>query len=210
MEYLLSKNKIPAPNFPKKCINFLFLSNLIESKGVYVLLEACSLLQQKNCIFDTYLAGGEGDIKENELFDKIRDLKLENRVHFLGKQYGKAKHKLFSESDVFVFPTFHENEAFSLVNIEALQFKMPIISCDIGSIPDIVVDGQNGFIIPEKDPLSLAEKMQWFIENPVKIKEMGEIGFQYFKEKFTLEIFEQKLTSILIEELAIQLTFKHL
>ncbi len=210
MEYLLSKRNDSEQPASEKCINFLFVSNLIESKGVYVLLDACAILQQNRCVFNTFLVGGEGDIKEDGLIQKIKDLNLVSRVHYLGTQYDKAKHKLFSDSDVFVFPTFYSNETLGIVNIEAMQFKMPIITCNEGGIPDIVIDGKNGFIIPENDHKALAEKMQWFIENPAKIKEMGEIGFQYFKEKFTLEIFERKLTNILIEELAIKQTFKQL
>ena len=173
----------------------LFLSNLIASKGVYVLLDALKILNDNNVKFHCNLVGGEGDISLIQLAQKINNLNLQNCVSYLGKKYNHEKHKVFQSSDIFVFPTFYET--FGLVNIEAMMFGLPVISTNEGGIPDIVKNGETGFIIENQNPNKLAEKIKWFIDNPEQAILMGEKGREHFLENYTLEIFENRLTHIL-------------
>jgi glycosyltransferase involved in cell wall biosynthesis len=65
----------------------LFLSNLIESKGIYILLEALEILKNKGLKFHCNLVGGEGDISSIQLNNRLKSQKLENCVTYLGKKY---------------------------------------------------------------------------------------------------------------------------
>ncbi|MDA9017987.1 glycosyltransferase family 4 protein [bacterium] len=132
-----------------------------------------------------------------KLNQKINDLKLQNCVSYLGKKYSHEKHKIFQSSDIFVFPTFYHNETFGIVNIEAMMFGLPVISTSEGGIPDIVLDGETGFIIENQNSNQLAEKIKWFIDNPEQASLMGAKGREHFLENYTLEIFENRLTQIL-------------
>ena len=195
-------NGIPIPDDLKKStlkvndiVQLLFLSNLIESKGVYVLLDALKILKDNNVKFHCNLVGGEGDISSMKLNQKINDLKLQNCVSYLGKKYSYEKHKIFQSSDIFVFPTCYET--FGLVNIEAMMFGLPVISTNEGAIPEIVNNGETGFIVDKQNPEKLAEKINHLIDNPQKAILMGEKGRQFFLEKYTLEVFERRLAHIL-------------
>ena len=190
----LEDNILPKNN---NVPQILFLSNLIASKGVYVLLDALKILNDNNVKFHCNLVGGEGDISLIQLAQKINDLKLQNCVSYLGKKYNHEKHKVFQSSDIFVFPTFYHNETFGIVNIEAMMFGLPVISTNEGGIPDIVKNGETGFIIENQNPNKLAEKIKWFIDNPEETNSMGEKGREHFLENYTLEIFENRLTHIL-------------
>jgi glycosyltransferase involved in cell wall biosynthesis len=190
----LEDNILPKKNSLPK---LLFLSNLIESKGVYVLLDALKILNDNNVKFHCNLVGGAGDISLKQLNQKINNLKLQNCVSYLGKKYNHEKHKIFQSSDIFVFPTFYHNETFGIVNIEAMMFGLPVISTSEGGIPDIVKDGETGFVIDKQNPNQLAEKIKWFIDNPEEAILMGEKGREHFLENYTLEIFERRMVHIL-------------
>jgi glycosyltransferase involved in cell wall biosynthesis len=194
VEVNIQKSKV---NGQKKTINILFLSNLFESKGVFVLLEACKILKEKQLPFHCTFAGGEGDVNALQLKEKALELGLENQAIYVGKKYGNEKSRAFSVADIFAFPTYYE--CFPLVILEAMQYKLPVVSTFEGGIPDIVEDGVTGYLVPQKDANALAEKLEILIKNlELRIK-MGKAGRKKYEENFTLEIFEKRLTSILKE-----------
>tara|TARA_B100000809_G_scaffold225176_1_gene235954 strand:- start:8821 stop:9918 length:1098 start_codon:yes stop_codon:yes gene_type:complete len=188
---------IPKVSKEVNKVKLLFLSNLIETKGVNVLLDACSLLKEKGVSFECVFIGGEGDINAEDFNLRIKSFGLKSEVSYVGKKYGKDKYIYMLESDIFVFPTYYSNETFGLVNLEAMQARLPVVSTDEGGIPDVVVDGVTGFIIPKRNPIALAEKLEMLIQNPKLRLEMGEAGYKKYKKEFTLEVFEQKLSNIL-------------
>ena len=197
-------NGIPAPNIveeilPKinKVPQLLFLSNLIKSKGVFVLLKALKALNDKGIAFHCNIVGGEGDISLIKLNHKINDLNLKNCVTYLGKKYGDDKYKIFQSSDIFVLPTFYHNECFPLVILEAMFHSLGVISTYEGAIPEIIDDNETGYLVEKQDSVDLANKIQQLIENPSLRKSMGEKGRRKFEKKYTLCHFEQNMTKIL-------------
>jgi len=175
----------------------LFLSNLIESKGVNVLLKACAILKMNKLNFKCKIIGGEGDISEKGLKSSISDMGLENFVFYEGKKYDNEKQKAFLEADIFAFPTYYRNECFPLVLLEAMKYSLPIVATAEGGISDMVIEGQNGFLTISKDENLLFEKLQFLIKNEIRRRAMGLEGKKKFLNEFTLEKFEQKLSSII-------------
>lgn len=175
----------------------LFLSNLIESKGVLILLSALQVLKERNREFNAILVGGEGDIKIPELESRIAKSGLTAKVQYVGKKYGNDKEDILSNTTIFAFPTFYPKECFPLVLLEAMQHSLPVVSTFEGGIPDIVDDGVTGFLVPQKDAEALADKLEILINNPELRKQMGEAGLKKYEEQFTLEKFENRLVEIL-------------
>ncbi len=175
----------------------LFLSNLIRSKGVLDLIEACRILKNRNIDYKLNIVGNEGDIFVDELKKVVNSYGLSNNVFVLGPQYMNEKVKSFQSSSVFVFPTFYSNECFPLVLLEAMQASLPIISTFEGGIPDIVLDGETGFLVPQRDIQALADRLQELLENPALCEKMGEAGRKRFEQNYTAEIFENRLLDIL-------------
>jgi len=196
---IVQTSKFKPQNEVTKPVEILFLSNLIESKGVYVLLEACTILKEKKMLFHCTYAGGEGDISAEILTQSILKSDLSEQVHYAGKKYGADKSEIFSKADISVLPTFYSNECFPLVLIEAMQYSLPVVSTFEGGIPDVVEDGKTGFLVPQNDAVALAEKLELLIKNPVMRKEMGELGREKYEAEFTLAAFEARFTTILKE-----------
>ena len=176
--------------------HILFLSNLLADKGVLVLLDALKLLKERGFAFRGTFVGGESkEINaarfERELFHRG----LGDYVKYLGRKFGVEKSAVFSASDIFVFPT--NNDTFGLVNLEAMQYSLPVISTREGGIPDIVIDGETGILVEKNDPEGLADAIASLIEDPELARRMGHAGRKRLEENFTERHFETRFTDIL-------------
>lgn len=178
-------------------VRILFLSNLIESKGVSVLLEACSILQQEEIDFECNLVGAEGDLTATQFSEKVNQKQLFPRVNYLGRKIGKEKEDAFECTDIFIHPTL--SDCFPLVLLEAMSASLPIVSTFEGGIPDIVEDGTTGYLVNQKDAEALAKKLAMLIKNPELREQMGKAGRKKYENEFTLDIFEHRLTEILYQ-----------
>jgi len=184
-------------NTNKEDFNILFVSNLLEEKGVFIVLEAFSMLEKKHQNIYLEIAG---DSFNEKMDDKIRDYifknKLTGRVNFLGGIYGKKKYQLYQNADVFVFPTFFDQECFPLVILEAMSFGLPVITTSEGAIPEIIKNEKNGFLINPKNPLELVEKTELLYNNKQLLFQIGKNNRRIFEEKYSFEVFEQNLNRV--------------
>ncbi len=178
-------------------LNILFLSNMIEEKGVWTLLSACSLLRDRGCQFQCHFVGRWSDVSEELFLSRIADLQLGNYVQAHGAVYGDKRSAYFSRADVFVLPTFYHNECFPLVLLEAMQHGLACISTNEGAISQIIDDEDTGFIIESRNPSMLADKLQLLIQKPERCRKMGLRGNLKFRENYTIEHFEQRFIGIL-------------
>ena len=180
-------------------VRLFFLSNLMESKGVYLLLEACKDLKQKELVFQCTFVGGIGDIDKLQFESKLRELDIEDCVDYVGEKFGNEKGDIFSNSDIFVHPTL--NDCFPLVLLEAMQYSLPVISTFEGGIPDIVDDQSTGFLIPKNDVSALVEKLELLIvDKDLRIK-MGAAARKKFDSEFKSDKFEIRMKRILTDAL---------
>ena len=176
--------------------HLLFLSNLIESKGVFVLLDALKIMSNQGVQYVCDIVGGESkEIDVKRLIEEVDKRKLNRYVVYHGRKYGEEKEAIFNQSDVFVFPT--NDDCFPLVLLEAMSHRLPIVTTPEGAIPDEVIDGQNGFICERHNPQSLALCLQKLLhDDELRIK-MGEKGWGRLNDMFTEEKFEEKILKIL-------------
>ena len=181
-----------------KIPHLLFLSNLLISKGVVVLLDSLKVLKEKGCGFVCDFVGGETVEMDAAMFQaEVVKRGLEGMVVYHGRKYGKDKEAFLNGADIFVFPTFYHNECFPLVLLEAMEHGLPCISTTEGGIPGIVDDGKTGFLVPKHDVAVLADKIQLLLNDPVLRSNMGNAGREKFEKEFTLNVFENRMTWIL-------------
>ena len=184
----------------------LFLSNLIKSKGVTTLLDACQILKKEGYKFTCNFVGGETQEITKEIFEsEVKSRGLDHIVSdkstyisYLGRKYGEDKNKIIAQSDIFVFPTTYHNECFPVVLLEAMQQSKAIITTQEGGIPDIVPDGECGIIVHDNTPETLAKKIALLIDNPSLRQELGRNAYKRYKECLTLGSFEKNILSALM------------
>ena len=185
---------------PHSIPRIFFLSNLVESKGVYVLLDACKMLMEKGVAFICHLVGAESkEISRNILEKEIRHRGLEGIVQYHGPQFGKGKERFFQEADIFVQPTFED--CFPLTIIEAMQYSLPVVATSEGAIPDMVVHGETGYVCEPRNVFQLTEYLIKLLNDSELRQQMGKNGCCRYKEMFTLEAFERNLQGILSDML---------
>ena len=178
--------------------NILFLSNLIESKGVLCLLDACKILKDKNFKFTCNLVGGETkEISINRINEEINRRNLGNYVFYKGRAYGIEKEKYYNQADIFVFPTYYAQECFPVVLLEAMQHRLPCVSSYEGAIPEIIKEGYNGLLCNPHNFELLANCLETLINNKENRLKMGENSLSLYKEKYKLTDFENNLNLIL-------------
>ena len=181
----------------QKAVEILFISHLIKSKGVFVLLNALKILKERDLLFHCTMIGGEGDVSEKQMKQKIAEAELADNILLTGKKYGEEKQKALEMAEIFVHPSF--NDCLPLVLLEAMQYSLPIVSTFEGAIPDVVEDGATGFLVPKRDVTSLAEKLEVLIKNQDLRIVMGAAGRKKYENEFPLEKFEERMVEILKE-----------
>ena len=190
----ISYQKIAIPSKP---CNFLFLSNMMLEKGVSVLLESCKVLQDRGLDFECHFIGAWSDFTEDIFKEKVSELKISDKVFAHGKKYNEEKLEYFKSADVFVFPSFYNNETFGLVLLEAMQASLPVITTYEGGIPDVVEEGKTAILVTQKSVEELADAMINLAESPDLRAQMGKAGRDRYEKMFTHEIFEKNLMGIL-------------
>jgi len=136
----------------------LFVGRLSAQKNVLLLLRA---LDGVSAEFDTTLVG-DGAL-EGELRQAAGDLGLKN-LTFHGRADGVELVELYRKADVFVLPS--EREGMPLVLLEALAMALPIVATDVAGNRDVVVDGQNGALVPPGDSDRLRQAIRSITSDP--------------------------------------------
>lgn len=145
--------------------NFIYVGRMSEEKNLQKLIEAFGKLNQKNW---GLILLGEGPQKT----DLQNIAKQYNAIYFLDGVPWYDVPQALSLADVFVLPSY--SEPWGLVVNEAMICAMPVIVSNVsGCADDLVLENRNGFLFEPTNQTKLTAALQFFIENPEKIKAMG-------------------------------------
>ncbi len=133
------------------------------------------------------IVGGTSNVYEERERKKLEELieekKISEKVIFTG--FIQNLNYLLSNIEILVLPSI--KEGVPAVILEAMVARKPVIATKVGGIPEIIIDGKTGFLVPPKNPQAIAEKIIFLLKNPEKSREMGERGYQRIKQHFGLE-----------------------
>lgn len=178
----------PRPFIHSTVVHFLFLGFLNKNKGIYDLLTIISRHHNELTGHFILHIGGHGET--DKVLNFIRDHHLEDVVKFEGWVSGNKKQELLSLADVYIHPSYYEGLPLSV--LEAMSYKLPIISTTVGGIPEIVENGINGFLVTPGDQEAIYNCMTVLINDKKLRTSMGEISYQkstpYFPDKVEEEL----------------------
>lgn len=193
---LTSGNEIEADRH-NEIPEILYLSNLFVSKGILDLLDALYLLRGEGYNFHCTIVGAEAfAMNGDRLEEEIRSRYLQDMVTYVGPKYGDEKNIYLDRADMMVFPTYYAKECFPLVNLEAMERKLPIISTQEGGIPYMIKDGKTGLICKSRNPIDLSHSIAKLIDNPDLRVSMGEEGYKFFLSEFTIDSFIDRMINV--------------
>jgi L-malate glycosyltransferase len=159
------------------------LGNIRPVKGYRHLLEAAGSLPAE-IDWELKVAGRNLDgVCREELLEFSRRDGLAGRVHFIGEVAGTGE--FLRHLDIFVLPSLAEG--FSNALIEAMARGCPVIATAVGGNPEVIADGENGFLVPPGEPRLLAEKLGQLVRDPLLRRRLGRAGRKRVGEAFSVE-----------------------
>jgi glycosyltransferase involved in cell wall biosynthesis len=162
---------------------FGYAARIEVGKGPFVLAEALAQLRQKRDDVHVRLAGTGPAVQEVKA--RVRQLQLNGSWEFVGSYDGTVGCSAFMRTlDVFVLPSFAEGTSKSV--IEAMSHGLPIITTNVGGLPDLLTPSA-GILIPPGDSSALADAMQFLASDPVLRKQMGEAARDRYLKLFAPE-----------------------
>ncbi len=165
----LSLEKITMRPKEKRTKRFkvLCIGGNFYRKGLYYLLRAWKLLNLENAELII-----KGNIPKE--FEKMKKI---NNLHLITQRLSnKNLAALYQKVDIFVLPSI--DDGFGMVVVEAMTAGLPVIITKNVGVADGIKNGEEGFVVPIRDPEALAEKISYFYNNPQKINEMGNKAFK--------------------------------
>ncbi len=208
---------VTAPAEPKTLpddrsapIRLLFLSNLIESKGYLDLLEAVYILVSHyalnpRCHFcGAFWTNPSDDVRvknaehAQKLFeDYVRERDLQEYVEFRGPVSGVAKIDEFRQAHFFILPTNYDNEGQPVSIIEAMAYGNVVISTNYRAIPDLVVDGVTGCLVPYGQPAAIAQAVADLVADSRRYWDMSRAAIARYQQRFTRDAYLARIVPLL-------------
>ena len=178
--YEMSEDTVPR---------IISIGRLVAFKGFEYLIDACAELARRGLNFTCEIIGDgplRGDLEAN-----IRKLNLSDRVHLLGSlSQGAVLERLWA-ADIFALPSVTDtqgaSDVFPTVIIEAMAAARPVVSTHLAGIPESVVHGETGLLVPPEDTMALAEALGRLIQDPKLRLHYGRAGRERIEQHFRIE-----------------------
>lgn len=184
-------------------IKVLMCGRFVEKKGFEYGIRAFAKIAKTHKEAVLYIIG-KGEL-EDKLKELSKSLNLGSKIKFLGVLTHQQVQKQMEESDIFLAPSItaknKDKEAIPSVIKEAMATGLPVVSTYHAGIPELVINGKTGFLVPEKDIDKLSDKLSYLIEHPKIGDKMGKEGRGIVVRKFNLFKQIEKLEKIYQKEL---------
>jgi N-acetyl-alpha-D-glucosaminyl L-malate synthase BshA len=153
------------------------ISNFRPVKRVTDVIDAFDMIRQK--VASVLLMVGDGPERGNAEW-RARQKKLDKDVFFLGKR--ETVTDILAISDLMLFPS--ENESFGLVALEAMACEVPVIASNVGGLPEVITNGEDGFLVEPHDIQAMAERAIGLLNDNSQLRAMGALARKNARKKF--------------------------
>ncbi|MBN1254713.1 MAG: glycosyltransferase family 4 protein [Deltaproteobacteria bacterium] len=171
--------------------HILYVGNILQYKGLEYLIKAFETIKNDVRLKNV---GSSSDGEDERLKNYIRVKGIKN-IDFLGFKHKEELKEIYQKAMFIVMPSiWYEN--MPRVILESMAYGKPIIASNIGSIPELIDHGKNGFLFEPKNIDDLKEKIQHLLNNPGKIIEMGKRARQKAEERYGSELHYEKLIGV--------------
>ena len=168
--------RIIVPHAVEGKFKILFVGRHIERKGICYLIEAAKYLPRDQ--FEIRIVG-VGDLTEqlHVIANEVKQSSPDSaEIIFTGKLSPEALANEYKTANVFTLPAIVDSkgdtEGLGVVLIEAMELGLPIVASNVGGIPDVVIDGVSGILVPEKDPQALANAYKRLAAEPELVEHL--------------------------------------
>jgi glycogen synthase len=175
----------------------LFVGRISEQKGILPLLEAARSLPE-----DVSLVLCASSPDTPELLSRLEAAVAGRpRVRWINAMLPVAEVvELYSHAAVFVCPSIYE--PFGLINLEAMACGTPVVATRVGGIPEVVVDGETGWLVPPGDEAALAQALRGALADPALARRMGEAGRRRVEAHFSWDRIAERTLAVYRDAIA--------
>lgn len=188
-----------APKAAHQVFELLFVGRLTEAKGIFYLCDAVRLLHERDVAVHATIIG-DGDARP-AIDSYIAQHQLQHAITLTGGLPHDQLAPYYASADAFVGPSIESKdgwkEAFGVVFAEASAVGVPIVATTTGGIKDIVHDGVNGLLVPQKDAGAIADAIQRLQQNPALCARLGAAGPAFVAEHFSWPVVTEKYLAVL-------------
>lgn len=174
------------------------VGNLYPVKGHQYLIEAIPAVL-KICPNTSFVFAGRGQL-ETELKEQVCRLGVEDRVFFLGLRPDIPR--ILAMLDVFALPSL--SEGLSMAILEAMIAGKPVVATQVGGNPELVLDGETGFLVPPRDSQALAAKLITSLTNRRQSAQFAEKGKRRAEGQFSLRTMVSSYQALYDERLELE------
>ncbi len=196
----LDKRKVKLElGFRPNDIAILTVGRLYARKGLFTLIESVPRVVKrfKNAKF---IISGKGQSNEmKKLVAHAERLGVRDNIVFTGYYPDKKLPKLYQAADVFAFSTFYEHHPFAV--LEALSSQLPVVTTNVGGIPETIENGKNGFMCQPFNPTEFSDKILYLLEHPQAAQEMALQARRTIVERFDWRFIVKKVLKVYEEAL---------
>jgi glycosyltransferase involved in cell wall biosynthesis len=168
-----------------------FVGTLRPVKGVKYLIEAMCLVAKNNSSIKLILVGDGPE--RMEIMKLTEELNLKDVIIFVGRISNVKISAYLSASDIFILPSL--SEGFPMAILEAMACGLPIVTTRVRGLPEIVMEGVNGFIVDPKNPDQLASRIKFLIQDSILREEMSRNNKEMIK-MYTLQNITKGLEAV--------------
>ncbi|HZQ07631.1 MAG TPA: glycosyltransferase family 4 protein [Anaerolineae bacterium] len=170
-------------------LTMFYAGRLVRWKGVQYLIDALALLAQTRNV--QLLIAGEGEYR-HELEQRAREQGIADCVQFLGYIPSDALPSYYAIADVVALASY-ANETFSIMSAEAMACARPVIGTRFGGIPEVIADGETGFLAEPENANDLAEKLGRLLDDAALRERFGQCGRQRVLKLFTWDTVTERV-----------------
>ena len=183
------------PDLPRLCppqkgegVKVLFLSNMLQAKGWMTLWKAaCNLCPRHDGLSFDFYGQETAEISSEELERFFAQGPSPERIRYRGPAYGETKERAFAQADIFCFPTYYPYETFGIVLVEAMRAGLPLVASRYSGIPEILAEGEGGFLVPPDSVEGLEGEIERLLLDPSLRESMGSFNRRRFESHYTMK-----------------------
>lgn len=177
------------PRIESDRFNMVYVGRLEKVKNVELLLRAFSRMEKKNVQLTIV-----GDGRERHNLEQLAsELRITHQVLFTG--FSEEPSQYVCYADLFILPSY--SEGFGIAAVEAMFLKVPVLSTNVGGVPEFITDGENGFLFNPKDEDELQFNLVKIIHlDKIALREVGERGYASAIHSFTVERYVKNLEKL--------------
>jgi glycosyltransferase involved in cell wall biosynthesis len=194
----VTERKEPAAGQPYRLVS---VNRIEPKKGTLYLVEAVRHLLDRNIPVSVHLLGGVDESATSKAYAesvdaRIRELNVGAAFHLEGRRSEAEIRQFLQDGQLFIAPFIEtetgDKDGIPTALLEAMATGIPAVATDAGSIAEVIDDGKDGVLVPQRDSLKLAQAIEALLLSPERRRELGRAGAAKIREQFDVDVCEPR------------------